>query len=148
MATAIRNQKATFDYEILEKWEAGLVLLGLEVKSLKSGRGASLAGSYISFENGEAYLVGATIAPYQPGNTPEDYKPERRRKLLLNEKELKELEQKTNERGLTIIPLSLYSKRNQLKLEIGLARGKKTRDKRETIKKREAKRQIERSLKS
>lgn len=148
MTTAIRNQKATFDYEILEKWEAGLVLLGLEVKSLKSGRGASLAGSYISFENGEAYLVGATIAPYQPGNTPEDYKPERRRKLLLNEKELKELEQKTNERGLTIIPLSLYSKRNQLKLEIGLARGKKTRDKRETIKTREAKRQIERSLKS
>ncbi len=148
MATAIRNQKATFDYEILEKWEAGLVLLGLEVKSLKSGRGASLAGSYISFENGEAYLVGATIAPYQPGNTPEDYKPERRRKLLLNEKELKELASKTNERGLTIIPLSLYSKRNQLKLEIGLARGKKTHDKRESIKKREAKRQIERSLKS
>lgn len=147
MSVLVKNQRAYFDYEILEKWEAGLVLLGLEVKSLKSGRGASLAGSYVSFQNGEAHLVGADIAPYQPGNTPPDYDSQRPRKLLLGKKELAKIGDLIQERGLTVIPLSVYSKGRRLKIDLGLARGKKRHDKRETIKKREATREIERNLK-
>ncbi len=144
----MRNDRATFDYEIIDRWQAGLVLLGLEVKSLKTGRGASLEGSFVELRGGEAYLVGATIAPYQPGNTPANYDEKRPRKLLLNQQELKELTSKTSERGLTVVPLSLYIKGGKWRLEIGLARGKKRFDKRESIKKREAKRTIERSLKT
>ncbi len=148
MSSLVKNQRAHFDYEILEKWEAGIVLQGFEVKSLKTGRGASLAGSHVSFEHGEAFLVGADIAPYQAGNTPSDYDSKRPRKLLLSKKELTKIAGLSTERGLTVIPLSLYNRGNKLKLELGLARGKKRYDKRESIKKREAKRHIDRVLKT
>ena len=146
MATLIKNRKATFNYEILERFEAGAVLYGHEVKALRTGK-ASLAGAYIVLRDGEAYLKGATISPYQEANTPEEYDPERERKLLLGRKELAHLEKELNTAGLTIVPISWYSKNHKIKLEIALVRGKKMSDKRETIKKRESKRNIDRLLK-
>lgn len=146
MRTLIENRRARFDYEILETTEAGLKLLGHEVKAIKGGRG-SLRGSFITLKAGEAYLVGADVPPYQPKNVPEEYNPKRDRKLLLSGAELKTLVGREREKGLTIIPLRLYNKHNKVKLEIGVARGKKKRDKRETIKRRDAEREIRRSLK-
>jgi len=146
MATLIDNHKAGFDYEILETLEAGVVLLGYEVKALRARRG-SLRGAFVSIRNEEAYLKGAEIPAYQPKNTPESYNPRRERKLLLNKKEIKRLLGTEKEKRLTLIPLSLYSKANTIKAQIAIARGKKKRDKRETIKKREADRDIHRSLK-
>ena len=140
------NKKAYFNYEILEKFEAGLVLLGTEVKSIKLGR-INLAGSYAVPRGEEFFLVGAKIPPYQPKNAPTDYNPERSRKLLLNKKEIKYLIGKVKERGLTLIPLKIYTKNANIKLEFGIARGKKKFDKREAIKKKETSREIERVLK-
>ncbi|MBI3337654.1 MAG: SsrA-binding protein SmpB [Candidatus Staskawiczbacteria bacterium] len=139
------NKKAYYDYEILEKFEAGLVLQGQEVKSIKGGH-ISLTGSYIVFRQEEPYLIGAKIPAWQPKNAPEDYNPERLRKLLLNEKEINRLLGKSNERGFSIIPLKVYTKNGRVKLEFGIARGKKKYDKKEKIKKREADREINRAL--
>lgn len=140
------NKKAFFNYEILEKFEAGLVLLGGEVKSIRNNH-YSLQGAYITVEDEEAWLVKAMIAPYQPKNMSGQYNPERKRKLLLNKKELQYLQGKTKEKGLTIVPLKVYNKHGQIKLEIALAKGKSKGDKREVLKKRIAERDIARELK-
>ena len=147
MTAYIRNKKALFNYEVIARFEAGLVLAGHEVKAIRAGQG-SLAGAYIIIRGGEAFLVKASITPYQIANTPKDYAPDRPRKLLLSHKELAELEQKLNTAGLTIVPLSLYNKNRKIKLEIALVRGKKKADKREALKERDTKREIERSLKN
>jgi SsrA-binding protein len=135
------NKKAYFNYEILEKFEAGMVLLGTEVKSIKAGR-INLAGSYIVLKNEEPYLIGAKIPPYQPKNAPTDYNPEAPRKLLLNKAEINYLIGKSKERNLTLIPLKIYTNNARIKCEFGIAKGKKKFDKREAIKKRETERDI------
>jgi len=141
------NRKANFDYEVLESFEAGLVLNGQEVKSIRSGN-ISLKASYIIIKEGEPYLIGANVPPYQPKNALPDYDPERSRKLLLNKKEIDYLIGKTREKGLTLIPLKVYTKYAKIKLEFGIAKGKKKLDKRELIKKRETDKIIERELKA
>ena len=146
MGTYADNRKAGFNYEILEKFQAGLVLNGTEVKSIKSGR-IQLAGSYVVARGEELFLVGATIPPYQPNNAPRDYNPERSKKLLLNKKEITYLLGKVKERGLTLVPLRVYSMKAKIKLEFGLGKGKREFDKREKIKKRDAGRDMERALK-
>jgi len=140
------NKRATFDYQILETFEAGLVLKGHEVKSIKNGH-ISLQGSYIVIKNNEAFLINATVSPYQPKNTPKDYEPTRTRKLLLHQKEIKYLTGKSQERGLTLVPIKVYDKKGKIKLEFGIGRGKRKVDKRELIKKREVEKEIERKLK-
>lgn len=145
MATFAENRKAYFDYEILEKFEAGLVLSGAEVKSIKNGR-MNLTGSYINLHNGEPYLIGAFIAPYQPKNQPADYDPYNSRKLLLKKSEIAYMAGKVKERGLTLVPIKVYNKGRRIKLEFAIAKGKKQYDKRAAISKREAKRKIERSV--
>ena len=147
MSDYIVNKKATFDYEILDRFEAGVILSGHEVKAVRAGK-ASLNGAYVIIRGGEAYLVNATISPYQVANTPKGYDPERARKLLLAKKELAELERGSEAQGLTIVAIKWYNKKRYLKLEIALARGKKKTDKRETLKARTAKRDIDRILKS
>ncbi|MFW5887638.1 MAG: SsrA-binding protein SmpB [Bacteriovoracia bacterium] len=146
MATLVDNRKATFSYEVQDKYEAGIELFGFEVKSLKNKRG-NLSGSYIVIRGGEAFLIGLDIPPYQANNMPDDYDQMRPRKLLLTKKELDELADLENEKGLTLVPISLYNKGRVIKLEFAVGRGKKTRDKRETIKRREADREIHRTLK-
>ena len=141
------NRKAYFQYEILETFQAGIVLLGQEVKSIRLGR-MQLQGSHVALKGNEVFLVGATIPPYQPKNTPESYNPEHSRKLLLQKHEISYLAGKSKERGLTLIPLKVYTgTRGTIKIELGLARGKKEKDKREELKKREVKREIERAFK-
>ena len=140
------NKKAYFNYQILEKFEAGIVLAGYEVKSIKSGR-INLAGSYVIIKNEEAYLINASIPPYQPKNVPPEYDYSRQRKLLLKKKEIKYLIGKTRQKGLTLVPLKMYTKKREVKLEFGVAKGKKKADKRELIKKREVKREIRKALK-
>jgi len=147
MATFAENRKAHFDYEILETFEAGLVLSGAEVKSIKNGR-MNLTGSYVNFHDGELYLVGSSIAPYQPKNQPADYDPFRSRKLLLRKKEITSLIGKIKQKGLTLIPLKAYNKGRRIKLEFAVVRGKKKYDKRSAISKRETARNIERELKT
>lgn len=142
----INNTKAHFNYEILERFEAGIELLGFEVKSLRAKHG-SLEGSHVLVRGGEAYLIGAEIPPYQVANTPKDYEPRRNRRLLLTQDEIKKLENTENTKGLTIVPISVYNEERFIKVEIALVRGKKKFDKRETIKKRETDREINRSLK-
>lgn len=144
--TYAENRKAFHDYEIIEKYEAGVVLEGHEVKAVKTGK-ISIVGSYVRISSNEASLIGAIISPYQPKNTPKDYDPQRTRKLLLNKKEITGLIGKSKERGLTIVPLRVYDKRGKIKLEVGLAKARKKYDKREVIKKKEEKRKIERVLK-
>lgn len=146
MKVFAENKKAYFDYEILEKIEAGIVLIGQEVKSIKSGR-INLAGSYVVANNEEFFLVGCNIPPYQPKNAPSNYNPERSRKLLLKKSEIKYLIGKSQQRTLTLMPLKVYTKKAQIKIEFGIAKGKKKFDKRESIKKRDIKREIERTLK-
>jgi len=142
----IDNKRVRFDFELLKEFEAGIELLGFEVKSIRAKRG-SLAGARVLVRGGEAFLVGATIQPYQPENTPESYDPERVRKLLLNKKELAELAGADVAKGLTMVPISLYNKGSMLKLSFALARGKKKGDKRELIKERETKIAAERTMK-
>lgn len=137
------NPRAGFDYKVLEKLEAGLVLRGHEVKAIKKGS-VSIKGAYVKILNSEAWLVGATVSPYQPGNLPEDYDPQRSRKLLLKAKELKYLIGKSEEAGIALVPVKIYDSHGLVKLEIGVARGKKKYDKREVIKKRETERDIAR----
>lgn len=146
METIIENRRAKFDYSILQTYEAGFALTGFEVKAAKAGR-MSLTGAFVVMRDNEAWLLNATISPYQPKNTPSGYDPERSRRLLLHRSEIKELIGKTSQSGLTIIPLKVYTSHNRVKILIGLARHKKQGDKRETIKKREAQREINRTLK-
>jgi len=146
MKILAENKKARFDYEILEKFEAGMILIGQEVKSIKSGR-MSLKGSYVTMKDEEPYLIGANIPPYQPKNASPDYEPEKQRKLLLNKSEIKHLIGKTKEKGLTLVPLKVYTKKGKIKLEFGTAKGRKKTDKRELIKKRETEREMDRELK-
>jgi len=142
----IDNKRVRFDFELLKEFEAGIELLGIEVKSIRAKRG-SLAGARVLVRGGEAYLVGATIQPYQTENTSDAYDPERVRRLLISKKELAELAGADVAKGLTIVPISLYNKGRVLKLSFALARGKKKKDKRETIKERETKISIEREMK-
>lgn len=141
------NRKIYFNYEVLETFESGIELLGIEVTSIRKGR-IQLDGSYITLNHQEAHLVGATIQSFQPKNTDESYEPMRPRKLLLHKDELKKLESSSHEKGLTIVPLSVYNKGRKIKLQIAIARGKKLHDKRETIKRRDAEREIRRTLKN
>jgi SsrA-binding protein len=138
----IRNRKAGFDYEIVESFEAGVNLLGAEVKSLRGGR-ATLDGSYVRAMGSEVYLIGAQISPY-PFARPEGYDPKRTRKLLLHKREILKLKHRTEADGLTLVPLSWYTKGPRIKLCVALARGKKQFEKRDKIKKREDKRSLER----
>lgn len=142
----ISNKKATLNYEVLEKYVAGIELFGYEVKSLRKSQG-SLEGSYVTIRGREAYITGMFIPPYQVGNTPKDYDPHRNRRLLLNKTEISELENKEKTKGLTIVPLSVYNSGNKLKLDIAVVRGKKKFDKRETLKKRDSERDVARDLK-
>lgn len=145
MSTLAYNKRANYDYEILEKYEAGLVLLGHEVKSVKTGH-ISLKGAYVTTktENGkiEFYLTNAHIPLYKYASTVTDYDPERPRKLLLNKKEISRLIGKKKEQGLTLVPIKVYTKHSLIKMEFGIGKGKKMIDKRETIKKREMDRSI------
>ncbi len=140
------NRRATHDYEILETFEAGLVLLGPEVKSLRDGR-ANLSDSYAVLRRGEAFLVNAHVSPYEKAGR-DNSEPRRERKLLMHRAELSRLGPKLAERGFTLIPLSLYFKAGRAKVELGLARGKKQYDKRQTLKKREQDREIERATRA
>jgi SsrA-binding protein len=140
------NRRARHDYHLLERFEAGLVLTGTEVKSLREGR-ATLARAYADVRDGEAWLVGAHISTYDQGNIA-NHDPDRDRKLLLHRKEIASLIGKVRERGFTLVPTRLYFKDGRAKVELALARGKETRDKRRDIAKRDADRQIERALKS
>jgi SsrA-binding protein len=138
------NKKARFDYEIDDLYEAGLALLGTEVKSLRQGR-VSLQDAYADIQGGEAYLLHAHIDPYEQGNR-NNHDPDRPRKLLLHKQELRRLIGKTQERGLTLIPTRMYFTGGKAKVEIGLAKGKKNYDKRQDLKRRTAQRDIERAL--
>lgn len=140
------NKRATFDYQVLTTFEAGLVLFGHETKSLRNAS-ANLKGAYISFGltpscPDEAWLIGAHISKYQPAGNLKDYDPYRPRKILLQKKELRYLAGKRQEKGLTVIPIKLYTKNSFIKLEIAIARGKKSFDKREDLKKKETERHI------
>jgi SsrA-binding protein len=140
------NRKARHDYHLLERVEAGLVLTGTEVKSLRDGR-ATLAQSWADIRDGEAWLQGAEIATYDQGNTA-NHEPTRPRKLLLHRCEIDRLYAQVREKGLTLVPTKLYFKEGRVKVELALARGKDVRDKRRTVADREAKRDMERALKS
>lgn len=146
MPTLLKNKKVNFDYEILEKFEAGIELLGFEVKSLRASRG-KLDGAHVLVRGGEAYIVGMSIQPLQPGNAPKNYESERPRRLLLTRKELNTLIGIEASKGLTLVPISCYTKSRLLKVEIASVRGKKQYDKREDLKKRESDREIGRILK-
>ena len=140
------NRKARFNYEILEKYETGIELLGVEVKSVR-GSQMSLEGAFIIVRGGEVFLIKANIPPYQIKNAPKDYDPLRNRKLLLTKKEITELADSGKNKSLTIVPISVYNKNRKIKLAIALVKGKKKYDKRETIKKRETDREIRREYK-
>lgn len=140
------NPKANYDYDIQETLEAGLVLNGGEVKSIKQGH-VSLNGSYAKIIAGEAWLVGATVSAYQANNSIGEYDPLRTRKLLLRASELKYITDKAQQQGYTLVPMRLYSRRNRIKIELGLGRGKKKYDKRQTLTKRTVERDIQRTIK-
>lgn len=147
MQPLVRHRRATFDFELLESYEAGLELFGHEVKALRAGKG-TLEGAHVIVRGGEAYLVGATIAPYQPANTTPGYDPERPRRLLLSRKQIDEIATQSEQKGLTVVPIMMYNDGRRVKLQIAIARGKKKTDKRETLKARDTKRDIERTLKN
>jgi len=148
MKIILENKKALFDYSILEKFEAGIVLKGIEVKSIKTGK-MNLRGSFVVIKQSppEVFLIGANIPPYQPNNTPDDYDPQRSRKLLLKKIEIKRLIGKSKEEGLTIVPIKVYTIKGKIKIEFAIVKGKKKFDKREQIKKRQTKKEIERIMK-
>ena len=146
MATYIDNRKAHFNYSIEDTCEAGIELLGFEVKSIKNGLG-NINSAFCIVRGGEAYIIGMHIPPYQPHNIDLGYNPDRNRRLLLSKKEIKKLAEKDNIKGLTLIPIALYSKGRYIKVSIAVARGKKVFDKRETIKKRDLDREIRREYK-
>ena len=147
MKSLVENKKARLEYESIETYDTGIELRGFEVKSLRAGK-ASLAGSRVVVRGGEAFLVGATISPYQENNTPAGYEADRTRRLLLTRKELDELTGHENRKGLTIIPLMAYASGRTLKLRIAVARHRKKHDKRSILKDRDAERDIRRTLKN
>jgi SsrA-binding protein len=140
------NRRARHEYEILETLEAGLVLRGTEVKSLRDGQ-VNFKDSYATVRNGEAWLRGCHISPYSHG-TDANHEPERDRKLLLHKREITRLVGKTAEKGLTVVPLKLYFKQGRIKIELGLARGKKLHDKRATLRERETRREMEKAARA
>jgi SsrA-binding protein len=139
------NRKARHDFHIVERVEAGIALTGTEVKSLRDG-GGTIREAYAQLRDGELYLVGANIAPYKQGNI-QNHDPLRDRKLLLHRREIEQLGAKVAQRGMTLVPLSLYLTNGKVKLELGLARGKEGVDKRHAIAEREARRQMDRAVK-
>jgi len=146
MPTYATNKKARFEYEILDTFEAGLVLTGQEVKSVRAGR-ANLKGAFVTFHNDTALLTNMHVPKYKYAGSLVDYSPDQSRKLLLKKREIAYLRGKSQEKGLTIIPLSLYTKGRRIKVEVGVAKGKKLHDKRRSIKKRELDREARRALK-
>jgi SsrA-binding protein len=143
--TIATNKKAFHDYLILEKLEAGIVLLGTEVKAIREGR-LNLKDSYAIIQSGEAFLFNCHISPYSHGNL-ENHDPTRRRKLLLHEREIKKMIGKTQQKGLTLVPLRVYFKRGKIKVELGIARGKKEIDKRESERRKDADREARAAMK-
>jgi len=145
----IINKRAKFDYDILETYEGGLMLKGFEVKSIRSGK-MSLDGSYVTIRRKddkiEVFLINAHVSPYQPANSPQNYEPLRARKILLHKTEIKALLGKIQQKGLTLIPICVYNKRNKIKVEFALAKGKRKFDKRESIKKRDIEREMRRKI--
>jgi len=139
------NKRAVFDYELLEHFEAGLILLGTEVKSVRAGH-MSLRGAFVVLHGDEPQLINATIPPWQPANTPDTYDPARPRKLLLKKSEIDELIGNRQSQGLTMVPIRVYNKRGKLKLEIALAKGKKLHSKKETKRERDIQREVDRML--
>lgn len=144
MKTVAVNRKARHDYEILESLEAGVSLKGTEVKSIRAGR-VSLKQAYATIDRGEAYIEGMHISPYEQGNI-QNVDPLRRRKLLLHKKEILKLEQLVVQKGLTLVPLKIYFKRDKIKIEIAVARGKKMYDKRASEAEKSAKRRMDRAI--
>jgi SsrA-binding protein len=140
----VTNRKALFHYEILERAEAGIRLVGTEVKSIREG-GFQFRDAYIDFKSGELFLVGARIGPYSHGNQ-QNHDEGRERKLLLHKREILKLGGKVTEKGLTLIPLRAYMKNGRVKIEIGLARGKKAHDKRESIKRKDIERDTRQAM--
>ena len=140
------NRRATFDYEILDRFEAGIELRGSEVKSLREGK-ANLKDSYASVQRGEAFLIGAYIAPYNFAREG-GHEAERSRKLLLHRSEIDKIAGILAEKGLTLVPIRMYFKDGRAKIELGIGRGKRTIDKRQTIKERESKREMERAVRN
>ena len=147
MSTLVVNKRANFDYILLEQYEAGLVLSGQEVKSARAGQ-VSLKESFVTVKNGELYLTNAFISPYKQAGLNRFFDPTRPRKLLLKKSQIRQLIGKIRAQGLTLVPLRLYTKRRLLKLAFAVGKGKKQFDKRQTIAKREAKRNIDRALKN
>jgi SsrA-binding protein len=147
MKTLATNKRASFDYELLARYEAGLVLLGHEVKSVKTGH-LSLKGSFVTTQGGNMYLTNAFIPPYPFAGKLKNYEPTRPRRLLLKKSETRSLTGKIRIAGLTIVPLRVYTKRQLLKLEFAIGKGKKSFDKRQSIAKQEAKRRIEKTLRT
>src|SRR5204863_2771984 len=135
MADIARNRQASHRYHLLERWEAGLVLTGTEVKSLREGK-AQIKDGYASLRDGEVWLFNVHIPPYAPASR-ENHEPERQRKLLVHKRQLEDLAARVNERGLTLVPTRLYFSDGRAKVEIALARGKDVGDKRQTIKERD-----------
>ena len=146
MKIITKNKTAYFQYSILEEFEAGISLIGHEVKAIKTGR-INIKGSYASIRNGEMFLIGATIPPYQAKNISKNYSETRDRKLLLKKKEIQHLADKIEKKGLTIVPLRVYSVRGKVKIGVGLAKGKKEFDKRAKIKKMVTEREMQRQVK-
>lgn len=144
LKTLATNRKALFHYEVLERVEAGLALVGTEVKSIRDG-GLNFSDSWVEFRSGELVLVGCRIAPYSHGNLM-NHVPDRQRKLLLHKREILKLGGRATERGLTLVPLRVYLKNGRVKLEVGLARGKQAHDKREAIKRKDQERETRRAL--
>ncbi len=145
MKVLSENKKVRFDYKILESFEAGVVLIGQEVKSIKLGR-ISLKGAYVVMRNNELFLIGASVPAYQPKNASKDYDEQRSRKLLLTKPEIKTLIGKSKVKGLTLVPIKVYTKGGKIKVEFAVVKGRKKQDKRELIKKRDFKRERDRLL--
>ncbi|MFA5889299.1 MAG: SsrA-binding protein SmpB [Candidatus Paceibacterota bacterium] len=143
----ITNKKAYFNYEITDKYSAGVELFGFEVKSLRNGHG-SLEGAYVTVRGKEAFLINAFIPPYQENNTSDSYNPRRNRKLLLTKKEIEKLGSIEKTKNLTVLPISVYNKGRVLKIDLGIGKGKKKHNKRQVIKERETDREIEREFKA
>lgn len=139
------NKRALFDYEILKTWEAGLALTGQEVKAVRGGQ-ISLKASYVNIHEAAPWLLNAHISPYQKATGLTGYEPTRSRRLLLRKSEIKEIIGLIKQKGLTVVPLKVYTKRNRIKIEIGLGRGRKLHDKRELLKKRAVEQDIRREL--
>ncbi len=143
--TLIENKKAKMNYDIVEGFEAGIELLGTEVKSLRKRQG-SILGSYVTIRGGEAFLMNSEIPPFQEKNTSGEYDPKRHRKLLLNKAQISQLAGVEQKKGLTIVPILIYNKSGKIKVEIAIVKGKKKFDKREDIKKRDSDRDMRREL--